>query len=119
MKYKMIMLVVTGLLFHSVTFFATEKATLVHNTNQEIKACQGKLQLRWIRMWGGAEEEDEHKFFKYPVSVAVDKNNNLYICDQNNHQVRVYDLAGKYVRTIGRKGRGPGDIFGHGFDKRR
>jgi 6-bladed beta-propeller len=112
LKYKMIVLVVTGLLFQNVTILATEKATLVHNTKQEIEACEGKLQLKWIRTWGGNEEEDELKFFEFPVSVAVDKNKNIYICDQNNHQVRVYDLTGKYIRTIGRRGRGPGDIFG-------
>jgi DNA-binding beta-propeller fold protein YncE len=64
-----------------------------------------------IRVWGGAEEEDENKFFNTPTSVVVDDNQFVYICDRHNHCIKVFNNTGNYVRTIGRKGRGPGDLY--------
>jgi hypothetical protein len=89
-----------------------ERAVLVHNTLQEIEKCKGKLQLKLIRIWGGDEEEDENKFFNTPYSVAIDHNQLVYICDLHNHCVKVFSNTGDYVRTIGRKGQGPGDLYG-------
>lgn len=39
-----------------------DRAVLVHNTLRDIEKCKGKLQLKFIRLWGGHEEEDENKF---------------------------------------------------------
>ncbi len=91
---------------------AAQHAVLVHNTLQDIEACKGKLQLKLIRVWGGDEEEDENKFFRTPSDVGIDRNNSVYICDKHNHCIKVFDFSGKYLRTIGRKGLGPGDVFG-------
>lgn len=91
---------------------AAEKAVLVRNTLEEINACKGKLSLELIRVWGGDKEEDERKFFTYPISIAVDKKNDrVYICDQIAHCVKVFNSSGEYVRTIGQHGKGPGDIY--------
>jgi len=84
---------------------------LVHNTRQDIDACKGKLKLKLVRVWGGDEEEDENKFFKSPSHVVIDKKGLVYICDSHNHHVKVFEHSGKYVRTIGRRGRGPGDVY--------
>jgi hypothetical protein len=68
--------------------------------------------MKLIRIWGGDEEEDENKFFKTPSSVTVDNNQLVYICDQHNHCVKVFNNKGKYLHTIGRRGQGPGDLYG-------
>jgi hypothetical protein len=88
---------------------AGEKAVLVHNTLSEIKACKGRLKLKLVRIWGGDEENDEKKFFKTPVYLAVDERKSVYISDTLSHHIKVFDREGKYLRTIGRKGQGPGD----------
>ena len=111
MKVKRAFLL-TVFIFQYVIGFAAQRAVLVHNTYQEIEACKGKLQLKLIRIWGGDEEQDEQKFFKFPEDIAVDTKESIYICDQYNYCVKVFDYTGKYLRTIGRKGRGPGDLFG-------
>ena len=91
---------------------AADRAVLVHNSLQDINACQGKLKLKPLRVWGGDKEGDENKFFNTPISVAVDKNNLLYICDMHNNCIKVFEsVSGKYFRTFGRFGKGPMDIY--------
>lgn len=87
------------------------RAILIHNSLQEIENCTGKLQLKLIRIWGGDEEEDEHKFFRTPRDIVIDQNENVYICDEHIHKISVFDSKGVYKHTIGRRGRGPGDLF--------
>jgi hypothetical protein len=94
---------------------AADRAVLVHNTLHDIESCKDKLQLKLIRVWGGEEEEDENKFFKTPYSVAVEHNQLIYICDIHNHFVKVFSNSGDYVRTIGRRGQGPGDLYGPNY----
>ena len=94
---------------------ATDRVVLVHNTLQEIEKCKDKLQLKLIHVWGGDKEEDENKFFETPISIAVDHNQLVYICDCHRHCVKVFNNSGDYVRTIGRKGQGPGDLYGSTF----
>jgi hypothetical protein len=91
---------------------ASGRAVLIHNSIKDIDACKGKLKLELVRVWGGDEEEDESKFFKTPGDVAVDEKNDLvYICDEHAHCIKVFKHSGEYVRTIGQKGKGPGDIY--------
>jgi hypothetical protein len=107
---RIIVLVVFG--FHGFFSFFYGKAVLVHNSMKEIEACKGKLKLKLIRIWGGDEEQDENKFFNTPRDVVVDTNNSVYISDKYRHYIQVFDSSGKYLRTIGRLGKGPGDLFG-------
>lgn len=91
--------------------FPEQKAFLTKNSLEEINSCQGKLELKLIRIWGGAKEEDEMKFFENPESIAVGNNGHVYICDQHGHCIKEFSSTGEYVRTIGRRGKGPGDVL--------
>jgi hypothetical protein len=93
------------------SLWAADRAVLVHNTLEEIEACKGKLKLKLVRTWGGDEEDDEKKFFKLPLYLTVDERKNVYISDAESHHIKVFDNDGKYLRTIGRKGQGPGDTY--------
>ena len=88
-----------------------DRAVLVHNTLSDIDAVKGKLKLKLVRIWGGENEEDENKFFESPWTVAVDKNGLVYICDAHKHCIKVFTRSGEYVRTMGQRGRGPGDLL--------
>jgi len=103
---------VTVFLFLCYFVQAADRAVLVHNPLEEIEKCKGKLKLKLIRVWGGDKEGDENKFFATPISLAVDHNQLVYICDVHNHCIKVFRNTGDYVRTIGRKGQGPGDLYG-------
>lgn len=109
---------IIALIFMSIIFFLCltgdedRRAVLVHNSRQEIDACKGKLKLELIRVWGGDKEEDENKFFKTPKDITTDKNKRLvYICDQHAHCIKVFKDSAEYIRTIGQKGKGPGDTY--------
>ena len=43
-------------------------------------------------------------------SVVVDDAGAIYVLDEQAADVKVFDAAGKHVRTIGRKGQGPGEL---------
>ncbi len=86
-------------------------AVLVHNSLKDMEACKGKLQLKLIRVWGGDDEQDENKFFSLPGYIAVSDKNTIYISDSIKHYIKVFDFAGNYIRTIGRRGVGPGDVL--------
>lgn len=54
---------------------------------------------------------DENYFFPRRVTPNVDEEGNIYVCDGGNKRVQKYDKNGKYVRTIGREGQGPGEYI--------
>ena len=45
-----------------------------------------------------------------PTRFAVDESGNIFICDYRDSSVKVFDSHGQFVRTIGRKGSGPGEF---------
>jgi hypothetical protein len=99
------------ILISHIFALATDQVVLIRNTRQDIEAVKGKLKLKLVRVWGGDEEEDEKKFFKSPLDIVINNEGLVYICDSYNHHIKVFERTGKYIRTIGRRGRGPGDVF--------
>ena len=49
-------------------------------------------------------------FIYKPTSLTVDREGNLYIFDQAQHQIFKLDKNLKFIRTIGRDGQGPGEF---------
>jgi hypothetical protein len=58
---------------------------------------------------GGTEAKGVYSFSQIR-SLAVDKDEYIYILDEKEVHVKVFDKNGKYLRTIGQKGQGPGDL---------
>jgi DNA-binding beta-propeller fold protein YncE len=46
--------------------------------------------------------------FAKPTSVALDQDGNVYVTDMLNYRVEVFDADGKFIRTFGKHGDGPG-----------
>ena len=58
------------------------------------------------------EEEDEAgriQLYK-PDKFIVDGNENIYICDQQDCAIKVFNSDGRLIRSFGRKGQGPGEF---------
>jgi hypothetical protein len=55
------------------------------------------------------DETGEIRLFK-PSSYAVDTQDNVYISDDSDLAIKVFDAQGKYLRSIGRRGNGPGEF---------
>jgi hypothetical protein len=44
------------------------------------------------------------------ISMDSDSNSNLYIVDRSKSSINIFDKNGKFIKTIGRAGQGPGDL---------
>lgn len=58
---------------------------------------------------GRAEGEEEYILSRIN-GIDVDNEGNIYIIDDASAHIRVFDKNGEYLRTIGRKGQGPGEM---------
>ncbi len=59
----------------------------------------------------GSDEGEDWQLLSGVRSVAFDAVDDLYVLDGNNFRILVFDAAGKYLRTISRKGDGPGELM--------
>lgn len=59
----------------------------------------------------GAEDGEDWELLSRVGQVAFDDAENLYVLDGGNTRVLVFDPRGKFVRKIGKKGGGPGELM--------
>jgi len=58
---------------------------------------------------GGENQEGDIILFE-PLWFVVDDNDNIYISEWQDQVIKVFDSDGRYVKTIGAKGSGPGEF---------
>jgi len=58
----------------------------------------------------GEEGKGEEYFFSEARDIAVDEEGKIYVLDTHEAHIKIFDTTGKYVRTIGNKGQGPGEM---------
>lgn len=58
----------------------------------------------------GVEEGNETEVFSNIAGVGFDDAGNLFVLDRDNGRILVFDASGKYVRTVGSRGQGPGEF---------
>ena len=71
--------------------------------NKDVFSLKEELSL------GGAEGQDEYMFSQIR-SIAVGEDERIYILDSKEAHIKVFDKDGKYLKTIGRLGQGPGEL---------
>ncbi len=52
----------------------------------------------------------EDTFFEGVLSIVSDNDGNIYICDYKANNIKKFNASGKHLKTIGRKGQGPGEF---------
>ncbi|MCJ7579872.1 MAG: 6-bladed beta-propeller [Candidatus Aminicenantes bacterium] len=57
------------------------------------------------------DANDEDYFFMRRLTLSVDNEGNLFVCDGGSKRVTKYDKNGIYVGVIGRQGQGPGEYM--------
>jgi len=60
----------------------------------------------------GQDTGDENYIFARITDIAVDSKFNIYVADGKEYRVQKYNEEGKFLKTIGRKGEGPGEFPG-------
>lgn len=70
----------------------------------------GKFVRMQLDLVVGGDTSDPNALFYRPNDVAVDSSGRMYISDTGNHRVQVFDQDGSFVRSLGRRGQGPGEF---------
>ena len=58
----------------------------------------------------GVREGQEEYMLLDPTDIDVDNNGNIYVLDRKAFHIKVFDKEGQFLRTIGKKGQGPGEM---------
>ncbi|MCG8607346.1 6-bladed beta-propeller, partial [bacterium] len=59
---------------------------------------------------GGDESASAEYLFSWPKAISTDSHNHIYVADRNSSKVRVFDHKGRFIKSIGRKGQGAGEM---------
>ena len=58
----------------------------------------------------GKKQGEKEYMFSRVMSIDIDKDENIYILDKASEEVRVYNKQGKFLRSFGSRGQGPGEF---------
>jgi len=82
--------------------------TVVKNPKEPMYG-EGVFSLEEELIIGEAEGREEYMFSQIR-SIAVDNVGRIYVLDARESQVEVFDQNGTYIRSIGKRGQGPGEF---------
>jgi len=81
----------------------------VHN-KAPLWGDEPKVGLEFVQKIGDLETEDENFALYLPQDVGIDDNGNIYVLDAGNFRIQKFDMTGNYLKTLGRRGEGPGEL---------
>jgi hypothetical protein len=74
------------------------------------KPLHGDLRYELTEDLRIGSESDPQKLFYIIKDIDADTAGNIYVVDADNFRIQVFDPSGRYIRTVGRKGQGPGEF---------
>lgn len=69
-----------------------------------------RIGLEFVRTFGDLESEDENIQLYRPNDVGLDSKGNVYILDTGNFKIKKFSSEGKFIKSFGNKGQGPGEF---------
>ncbi len=89
----------------------TEKDGVVYVQNSEKGLWHHSKKMVATKIWTiGEDNEDERVTFARITAIAVNKFGDVFLCDDVDNCIRVFDKKGKYIRMFGKNGQGPGEL---------
>ncbi len=76
----------------------------------EFQQSTDRFHIREELSIGAAVGEPEYMFSRIS-DVAKDDSGRIFVLDYIEAELRIFDQAGKHIRTVGRKGQGPGEFM--------
>lgn len=98
-------------LFSTLSLPAAADDNLIHNQKAGKWGETPPVSLQLIRTIGDVNTMDEHLAFHQPADLVVDPGGNMYILDSGNHRIQLFSPDAEYLKTIGREGQGPGELY--------
>jgi len=77
----------------------------------EFRAPSNAIQLRSVRIFPRAEDEEAGIYIGHAQSMSADFEGLLYVPDDKNDEILVFSEEGRLVRRFGRTGQGPGEFL--------
>ncbi len=88
---------------------ATERDGVSHQVNSA--EPEGGIEtITLTEVWRIGGQDDEENLFGIINDVLVDDDNNLHLLDIQLVEVQIFTPSGEYVRSLGRRGSGPGEL---------
>ena len=81
----------------------------IHNPGVPIHPNKKVIFEEELSLTGENEETGEVYVYHF-YDLYIDDNGNIFIPDIEEHNIKVFDKNGKYIKTMGRKGQGPGEF---------
>jgi len=72
--------------------------------------AEGRVTVQLEEMWRIGGEDDEETLLGVVNQVLTDDGGNIYLLDIQLVEVQVFDPEGSYVRSLGKRGDGPGEV---------
>jgi hypothetical protein len=86
-----------------------EDGVIVVKNPMELMYGEEAFNLEEELTLGEAEGREEYLFSR--ILIDVDENENIYVLDNQTATIRVFNKQGEYLKTIGKKGQGPGELI--------
>jgi hypothetical protein len=121
MKTKLIF-ILTVIIFVSITCSREKKTDEIEwkgkiEYEEEVKVVKnpadplyGEIHLDLEEELRIGNENDENYMFNGVTNIAIDSQGNIHVLDRGNFRIQVFDHKGQYLKTIGKKGQGPGEF---------
>ncbi len=106
--YATVLLVLTTTLVSADARASSNKLVEVTNPFMERPVASETMKLvEDLRIGGGS---DDQFIFARVTDIAVAKNGRIFVAEQSQHMVIVFDADGEFVASFGQHGEGPGDF---------
>ena len=105
--------------FNYIQTMCLGKDGVVYTTNRGSENNFG-MHVNKVQLGGPGEEELLADFFEYgegegnstwPMGVAVDNHDHVYVSDEWTNSISVFDSSGKFIRKFGATGSGDGELL--------